>query len=345
MVVAQSSNPLNRAVMGSIAAAVVFGLASIIWPGTPAAVIGFAIIAIALTGGLFTTRAGAAGTTRPQNADESLPEPREELTETVDKLSEAVQSIYQVTAQQAAGAREQVDLIGRTNHLLTDFVDLSERVREQARELTQAAKQATDSAASGQAAIQQAAESMGEIRFQVTAIATTILALAQFTQKIDDIIGSVSEIATQSNLLALNASIEAARAGTQGRGFAVVAEEVRALSAQSTLAARQVRAILSQIQKTMREAIQATEEGLQRVDAGTERTRQADQAMAHLAEMVANSNQGVNRVYEIIRQQVDGLEEITLGIERMDRVIQRQMTEMQAMEQVGASLGALREES
>lgn len=265
----------------------------------------------------------------------------EQLSQSAGKLSESVHSINDVTVQQAAGAREQADLIARTNTLLGDFVDLSMRVQEQTRGLNQAARQASESSEGGQAAIKQAIESMTQIRAQVSAIAGTILALAQFTQRIDDIISSVSEIATQSNLLALNASIEAARAGSGGRGFAVVAEEVRSLSRQSTQSARQVRAILGEIQSAMKQTIKATEEGLQTVDLGVERTQQADQAMVQLAENVATSQKAVTRVYDIIRQQVEGLEEITIGIERVDKVTARNLSSTRAMELVSRELTQL----
>jgi methyl-accepting chemotaxis protein len=333
---------LDWAVVGSFAVALIFGLADLSRPGALPPVIGFALIALLL--GAAELWKWWAASQQPADVAPATSGPEgEDLNVTIGKLSEAVQSIFHVTAEQAAGAREQADLIRRTNTLLVDFVELMEGVREQARELTQIARQAAESAVSGQSAIRQAIDSMTEIRAQVSDIATTILALAQFTQKIDDIIGSVGEIATQSNLLALNASIEAARAGAQGRGFAVVADEVRTLSRQSTEAASQVRAILGQVQKAMREAIQATEEGLKRVDTGAERTQQADQTMTQLADNVSDAHKGVNRVYEIIRQQMDGLEEITLGIERMDRVTQRQMEQMRTMEEVGTTLGGLTE--
>jgi methyl-accepting chemotaxis protein len=326
----------DRLIVLALVAALSFALLTIAGAGNGATLLGFGLIAVLLGVQLFMI-----GNSTPEMTGRTAQGVPSQAESGNEKVTEAAHTISQVATQQAAGLREQADLIGRTNALLTDFLELSERVRDQARELTQTAKQAAEGSEHGQAAIQQAIASMNEIRKQVSDIATTILALSQFTQKIDDIIGSVGEIATQSNLLALNASIEAARAGAQGRGFAVVAEEVRTLSQQSTHSATQVRAILGQIQRTMREAIQATEAGLQRVDAGMERTQQADQAMSELSANVTSAHKGVNRVYEIIRQQVDGLEEITLGIERVDRVMQRQLGQMQAMQEAAAGLKAL----
>jgi methyl-accepting chemotaxis protein len=262
----------------------------------------------------------------------------EQLSGTADSLAHAVKAINDVTTQQSIGASEQADLITRTNTLLSDFLDLSERVQEQARALTGVAKQATDTSENGQAAIRQAIDGISKIRDQVMAIANTILALAQYTQRIDDIIASVSEIATQSNLLALNASIEAARAGAHGRGFAVVADEVRTLSQGSTQAAKQVRAILGEIQSAMKESIRATEEGLGGVDAGVTMTQQADSVMVQLAENISSSFKAVNRIYDIIRQQVDGLEEIAISMERIDRITQKNLSSTRAVEVVALEL-------
>jgi methyl-accepting chemotaxis protein len=262
----------------------------------------------------------------------------EQLSVTADSLAHAVKAINDVTTQQSIGASEQADLITRTNTLLSDFLELSERVQEQARALTGVAKQASETSESGQTAIRQAIDGISKIREQVTVIANTILTLAQYTQRIDDIIASVSEIATQSNLLALNASIEAARAGAHGRGFAVVADEVRSLSQGSTQAAKQVRAILGEIQAAMKESIRATEEGLQGVDAGVTMTQQADTVMVQLADNISTSFKAVNRIYDIIRQQVDGLEEIAISMERIDRITQKNLSSTRTVEVVALEL-------
>lgn len=264
-----------------------------------------------------------------------------QLHVTADGLVRAVDAMNHVGSLQHDGANEQAELIGRTNELLSDFLELSGGIREQARSITQMAQQAAELSQNGQTTIQEAIRGMDEIRAQVSAIAGTILALAQFTQRIDEIISSVSEIATQSNLLALNASIEAARAGAHGRGFAVVADEVRTLSQQSTQAARQVRAILGEIQSAMKETIRATEVGLQGVDAGVTMTQQANTVMVQLAQNVNASHEAVRHIYEVILEQVNGLEEIAISIERIDRITQQNLTSTSTVRTVSTELTRL----
>lgn len=278
--------------------------------------------------------APAASATQPESINAHL-------TQTVQMLARALDSINRVTTQQAAGARQQVEVIERTNTLLTNFVDLSGRVQEQTRTLNTSARQAAESSESGSAAINQAMSGMIDIRKRVLAIADTIKTLAQFARRIDAIIGSVGEIATQSNLLAVNASIEAARAGVHGRGFAIVADEVRSLSHQSTQSAGQVRAILEEIQTVMKQAIRATEDGLSAVEEGLSVAGQADLVMSQLADNVGSAQRAVHQVYEIIRQQVDGLDEITIGIERVERVTHANLESTQSVETIAGELTRL----
>ncbi len=257
---------------------------------------------------------------------------------TADGLARAIQAINDVTAQQSAGAAEQVQIINQANELLEGFLKSSEQIREQARAVTLMAGHSAEFSEKGQAAIKQAIAGMHDIRVQVSAIAETIVRLGQLTRRIDEIIMSVSEIATQSNLLALNASIEAARAGAHGRGFAVVADEVRTLSQQSTAAAKQVRATLGEIQNAMRETIQATQVGLQGVDAGVTLTQEADQVMVHLAHNVSESYRAVKAIYDVIRQQMEDLEQIAIKIDMIDHITQQSLASTRMVEMVSSNL-------
>ena len=260
---------------------------------------------------------------------------------TVDGLVRSVQAINEATLQQSSSAGEQSDVIHLTNNLLDDFLKLSERISQQALTVTKAAQETEEISGQGQKAITQAIVGMDDLREQVAAIGKTIVKLAILTQRIDEIINSVSEIATQSNLLALNASIEAARAGAHGRGFAVVADEVRSLAQQSTEAATQVRAILAEIQKAMKETVRATEVSMNGVNNGVERTQEANEVIVQLSESITASNLAVRDIYAVIRQQAEGLEEISISMDRIQMITQNTMASTRAVEAVSTNLTRL----
>jgi hypothetical protein len=263
---------------------------------------------------------------------------------TVDGMVKASQAIREMTTQQMNNAGEQADVIRMTNGLLDNFLALAERANQYTRTMTRSAQESETLSQSGEAGLTLALTSMNEIRDQVYAIGQTIVKLAHLTRSIDAIITSVGEIATQSNLLALNASIEAARAGEHGRGFSVVADEVRSLAQQSTAASKQVRGILAEIQAAVRETIDAAEVGTGQVDRGARVVDEANTLMRKLADNVASSYQTIKNISEIIREQSDGMEAIAIDMERLDRLTQQNLVSVRVIEQVTQNLTRLSEE-
>ncbi len=260
---------------------------------------------------------------------------------TVDGLVRAAAAITEVTGQQSSGADEQANVISLTNTLMEDFLKLSEHINERAITVTETAQQAAQMSQVGQVSIREAILGMEEIHTQVSAIGGTIVELVRLTRRVDEIITSVSEIATQSNLLALNAAIEAARAGKHGRGFAAVADEVRSLAQQSTEAADQVRNILVEIQLAMKETVRSTEIGMHGVEAGMTRTQEANDIMVQLSENVNASHDAVHSIYDVIRQQAEGLEEISISMDRIDRITQQNLASTRMVETVSTNLTRL----
>jgi methyl-accepting chemotaxis protein len=185
---------------------------------------------------------------------------------------------------------------------------------------------------------------MNQIRAQVTVIANNIAALAEQLKRIDEIIASVSEIATQSNLLALNASIEAARAGAHGRGFAVVADEVRTLSQQSKEAAAQVQTLLTEIKDAMKQTVRATELGDDQVDQGMGLSREAGETIELLAGNVNQTAEAMRSIMIAIDQQAAGLEQITQSMRNIHDVTQKNLESTRTAEIVAENLNRLSEE-
>lgn len=263
------------------------------------------------------------------------------MTVTVDGLVRASQAINDVTEQQSKRAQEQAEVITMTNQLLDEFHQLSDRISDRAHGVTRVAEQATTISENGREAIQQSIHTMSDIQEQVQVISATIITLGQLTQRVDSIIASVSEIATQSNLLALNASIEAARAGVQGRGFAVVADEVRVLAKQSTASARQVRDILNQIQGAIKETIIATQSGIDDAENGVARTQEARTVILELGQSVNQSHTSVSEIYEVIRQQAHSIEEIVISMDRIQRLTEQNLASTRTVEMVAGNLARL----
>src|SRR6185437_10071117 len=125
----------------------------------------------------------------------------------------------------------------------------------------------------GRRAVEDSIDGMAQIRLQMELIAESIVRLSEQSQAIGEIIATVNDLAEQSNLLAVNASIEAAKAGEHGKGFAVVAQEVKSLAVQSRQATAQVRSLLNDIQKATGSAVSAAEQGSRVVEAGAKQSK------------------------------------------------------------------------
>ncbi len=171
-------------------------------------------------------------------------------------------------------------------------------------------------------------------------IAETVVKLSDQSQAIEEIIGAVQDLADQSNLLAVNASIEAARAGDHGKGFAVVAHEIKTLADQSREATAQVRAILDDTRKWVSAVVMATEQGGKAVEAGMQQSVLAGEAIRSLADSVAASSQAASVIDAQSEQQMTGVDQVAGAIGHID-ILMRQ--NLEAASQLEGASGRLKE--
>jgi methyl-accepting chemotaxis protein len=160
---------------------------------------------------------------------------------------------------------------------------------------------------------------MNRISEQMDLIAQTVVKLSEQSQLIGGIIASVTDIADQSNLLAVNAAIEAANAGEHGKGFAVVAQEIKNLAGQSKQATLQVRNILNDIQKATSAAVMATEQGSKAVESGVTQSMQAGEAIRILGDSSNEAFQAATQIVASSQQQVNGMDQIGMAMQNINQ--------------------------
>jgi methyl-accepting chemotaxis protein len=181
---------------------------------------------------------------------------------------------------------------------------------------------ASSAANAGADVVEGTVRVMAQIASRVQATAKTVESLGSRSDQIGDIVATIQDIADQTNLLALNAAIEAARAGEQGRGFAVVADEVRALAERTTKATREISEMIKAIQTETKGAVTAMEEGVREVETGTAEAGKSGQALHEILEQVNAVTLQIRQVATAAEQQTATTSEISSNIYQITEVVQ-----------------------
>jgi len=184
------------------------------------------------------------------------------------------------------------------------------------------AEQASRAARDGSEVVQQTIQVMGRIAGRVKDSSDTVRSLGSRSDQIGEIIGTIEDIADQTNLLALNAAIEAARAGEQGRGFAVVADEVRALAERTTKATHEIGAMIKAIQSETRAAVESMEEGVREVEQGTVDAAKSGTALEDILSEISSVTMQISQIATAAEQQTATFNEISGNIHRIEEVVE-----------------------
>ncbi len=242
------------------------------------------------------------------------------IKEAIDKTANASSQISLSSEEIAAGAMEQSM---QTSEVATAVDAMSRTIFENAKNTSYAAaaaKESGDKAIQGGSVVEQSIDGMNKVAMVVQKSADTIFTLGRNSDKIGDIVQVINDIADQTNLLALNAAIEAARAGEQGRGFAVVADEVRKLAERTSKATKEIAIMIKQIQTDTSNAVDSIRQGTEEVEKGKEKAVLAGSVLNEIVDKAKKVSDLINQVATAGEEQSATVEQISKNIEAINNV-------------------------
>ncbi len=271
----------------------------------------------------------------------SLSQQTRDITQAVNVLATSATEISATVSQLAAGSAETAASVTQTTATIEELKQTADLSAQKAREVSDSALRTAQVSQTGEAAVAAASESMRGIRDQMEAVAESVVKLSEQSQAIGQIVATVDDLAEQSNLLSVNAAIEAAKAGEQGKGFGVVAQEVKNLAEQSKQATAQIRGILNDIQKATSGAVMATEQAGKAVALGEGQSVKAGEAIQTLAQSIREASQAAAQIAASSRQQLTGVEQVTTAMESIKEASNQYVTGTQQLESAARNIDDL----
>ena len=233
-----------------------------------------------------------------------------DTVETVRQLGTAIDQI-------AEGAQRQNESVESTKTTITDVARAINDVASNAQEAAEGSTSAGDAARKGLAIVEQTVQGMANINEAVDAVSKRVGELGEQSVEIGKIVAVIDDIAAQTNLLALNAAIEAARAGEQGRGFAVVADEVRQLAERVTQATSEIAGLIDGVQNGVQESVKATERGTSEVAHGSDLANEAGLSLGAIEEAVQLVGRQVEQISAAAEEVSASSDEMVKSIEQV----------------------------
>ena len=248
---------------------------------------------------------------------EKLHDTISQVTGSAGRVSTASEELLASSADTAGKAREQREQAAQVAHAMVEMVTVVSQVSENSHRAAESAQQAVAAAQSGGKIVNETLEEIHLISTSVEEASKRVRDLGEGSKQIGEISGVIDDIADQTNLLALNAAIEAARAGEQGRGFAVVADEVRKLAERTAHATAEIAQKIKRIQEETISTIEAMDVGTDLVKEGVKKTILAGDALKEIVRLAGIVGEMVNQIAAATTEQSSAVAEVNTTIDRI----------------------------
>lgn len=243
-----------------------------------------------------------------------------EVAVNTQRLASASEEISATASEQVRGTESQKEETEQVATAMHEMVSSVKQVSENSNKAAHAAEKAAEVARHGNIVVKETLETMRTIAASVGETAKKVQALGKSSEQIEQIVGVIGDIAEQTNLLALNAAIEAARAGEQGRGFAVVADEVRKLAECTSTATKEIAGMIHRIQAEMQGAVESMKAGAGNVTRGVESTSAAGPSLAEIIQMSQEVSDVTGQIDTAAKQQSIAAEEINARVLQIAKI-------------------------
>ncbi len=238
----------------------------------------------------------------------------------VQDISSSSAELQTTASQQATGARQQATAMSEITTTINELLATSRQIAESAQRVAIISSETAGAAAAGDKTVQRAHDSVGGIKKQVDLIVNHMLDLGRKSQQIGGIVDIINELAEQTNILAINATIEAAGAGDNGRRFSVVADEIRKLADRVGGSTKDIRSLIEEIRAAVNSTVMATEGGTKAVDAGTHAFNDVTNSLNQVTAMLGTTTEAAREIELSTKQQATAIEQVNGAVTNVAQV-------------------------
>jgi methyl-accepting chemotaxis protein len=264
-----------------------------------------------------------------------------QLNTAVRDMESSSSELQSAANQQVVGAKEQAMAVNEITTTMNELLATSRQIAESAQRVAQIASETVTGARNGEITVERGTDAMAGIRRQVDLIVNHMLDLGKKSQQIGVVLDIVAELAEQTNILAINATIEAAGAGEAGKRFAVVAEEIRKLADRVGGSTKEIRSLIESVRSAVNTTVMTTETGSKAVEAGSKQFMEVAASFKQIATLVVTTTEASREIELSTKQQSTAVEQVNVAIKNVGQATKETEASSSQTLQTAGQLSAL----